>query len=233
MAHPLVEELKLLGTPEKAGHALRFFKTGKGEYGEGDLFIGVTVPQVRIVAAKYKNLPLENLDVLITDQIHEVRLCVLIILTNRMKKANAKVKEEIYEFYLKNTKFINNWDLVDTSAKDIIGGFLFDKDIEKLIELAHSNDLWEQRMAIIATFYYIKKGHVQLTFDIADLLLFHKHDLIHKAVGWMLREAGKLDEGVLDDYLKTRYQQMPRTALRYAIEKMNEPKRKSYLKGDI
>ena len=233
MAHPLVEDLQLLGSPAKASHALKFFKTGKGEYGEGDLFIGVTVPEVRTVATKYKNLSLQELDILIADQIHEVRLCVLIILTNRMKKATEKTREEIYEFYIKNTKYINNWDLVDTSVRDIVGAYLFDKDIEKLIELAHSKDLWEQRMAIVATYYHIKKGHVQLTFDIADLLLFHKHDLIHKAVGWMLREAGKLDEGVLDDYLKTRYQQMPRTALRYAIERMHEPKRKSYLNGHI
>ena len=233
MTHPLVEDLQILGNPAKASHALKFFKTGKGQYGEGDLFIGVTVPEVRKVAEKYRNLTMEDLDVLIADPIHEVRLCVLIILTNRMKKGNEQVRETIYEFYLKNTKYINNWDLVDTSARDIVGGYLFDKDIEKLIELAHSKDLWEQRIAIIATYYHIKKGHVQLTFDIADLLLFHNHDLIHKAVGWMLREAGKLDEGVLDDYLKTRYSKMPRTALRYAIEKMDEPKRKSYLIGQI
>lgn len=150
-----------------------------------------------------------------------------------MQKANDKVQDDIYHFYLKNTRYINNWDLVDTSARDIVGRYLYDKDFEKLIELAYSSNLWEQRIAIIATYYYIKKGHVQLTFDIADLLLFHKHDLINKAVGWMLREAGKLDEGVLDDYLRTRYKNMSRTALRYAIEKMKEPKRQSYLMGSI
>lgn len=233
MSHPLVTALEFLARPERAILSQRYFKTGKGQYGEGDIFIGVTVPEVREVAAEYKGLSLEELSDLIKSPKHEVRLCVLIILVNQMKKAKEEQQKAIYEFYLKHTKYINNWDLVDTSARDIVGGYLYDKDFAKLIELAHSSNMWEQRIAIIATMYYIKKGDVGMAYDIADLLLFHEHDLIHKAVGWTLREAGKKDEGVLDDYLKTRYQKMPRTALRYAIEKMDEFKRKSYLLGKI
>lgn len=228
---------------EKGSVLARFFKTGKGEYGEGDIFCGLTVPQSRKIAIKYQELPLPDVSKLLQSPIHEERLIALLILVAKFveaakasqKKEAEKLQKEIYEFYLSHTKYINNWDLVDLSASRIIGCFLKNHNRAILYRLAHSNSLWERRISIIATLYFIVELHeYKDAFAIADLLLQDKHDLIQKAVGWMLREVGKrISETVLESYLKPRYNTMPRTALRYAIERFPQVKRKKYLQGEI
>lgn len=226
------KELQLLANPKKAKIFSRFFKTGKGEYGEGDKFIGLTVPQLRQIAKKYLVLSLTDLQQLLLSKIHEQRLISLFILVDRYKKALANNKKTIYTFYLKNTKYINNWDLVDLSVYKILGDYLLNNPQEKKIldKLAKSHNLWERRMAIITTFAFIKQKQLADTFKIAGILLADKHDLIHKAVGWMLRELGKIDQKQEEQFLLKHYRQMPRTMLRYAIEKFSEKKRKFYLK---
>lgn len=223
------DELRDIAAPEIAKHSQRFFKTGKGEYGEGDQFLGIRVPQIRKVAKRFKKLSLDEIEKLLHSDFHEERLCALIILVNRAEKAPPEKLENIYELYLANTKYVNNWDLVDSSAEYIVGRYLADKDRSILYDLAESDNLWERRIAIMSTFYFIKRNQFEDTLKIAKLLLRDKHDLIHKAVGWMLREIGKRDikkeENFLDQYLKN----MPRTMLRYAIEKFPEDKRKEYL----
>ena len=211
----------------------RFFKTGPGEYGEGDIFHGIKVPVQRTIANKFHHLPLNDLQVLLKSKYHEERLIALLILVIKFKHADEAVREKIFSFYLKNADNINNWDLVDLSADKIVGAFLIDKDKSILFKLAKSTDLWERRISMISTFYFIKNGIFEVTFQMAEILLNDKHDLIHKAVGWMLREIGKRDLQPEEEFLKLHYKKMPRTMLRYAIEKFPEAKRQAYLKGTI
>ncbi len=225
------KEIHHFASPAKAKNSARFFKTAPGQYGHGDLFIGVTVPEVRSIAKKFFDLPLADIQKLLQSKIHEERLLALILLVKRFKKASEKERKVIYEFYLKNTKYINNWDLVDTSAGYIVGGFLYNKPKTILKKLAQSTNLWERRIAIIATFYDIYQGQSEETFKIAAILINDEHDLIHKAVGWMLREVGKrCGEEIEESFLQKHYRSMPRTMLRYAIERFSEKKRKFYLK---
>jgi 3-methyladenine DNA glycosylase AlkD len=210
-----------------------FFKTGKGEYGEGDKFVGIKVPVQRKIAKQFGGLDLKDLQKLLNSQIHEERLISLLILVEKYDKANEKVKEKIYSFYKKNTRKINNWDLVDLSAPKIMGIHLLNRDKQILYKFAHSKNLWEKRISIISTYSFIKNHDFKTTLEISDILLNDDHDLIHKAVGWMLREVGKQDLITLEKFLKSRYNKMPRTMLRYSIEKFPEKKRKKYLKGEI
>jgi len=225
----LEKELRALKNPQKAALYQRFFKTGKGEYGEDDIFWGITVPQQRQVAKKYTSLAFFELQKILSSKIHEYRLTALIILTAKYKKADEPGKKAIADFYLKNTKNINNWDLVDLSAPNILGDYFFDKDKAILYKLARSKDLWEKRIAMMATFGFIRRGQFTDALKIAELLLKDQHDLIHKAVGWMLREVGNRDQKIEEKFLNQHSHQMPRVMLRYAIEKFPEEKRRFYL----
>lgn len=228
------QQLKKLANPKKAIGVARFFKTGKGEYGEGDVFLGITVPQIRLIAKKCADLTLKEIQKLLQSKIHEERLLALIILVNQFKKADEGNQKQIFDLYLSNTKYINNWDLVDCSAEYIVGGYLMNRSKNILKLLAQSNLLWERRIAIMATFHFIKQKQHEHTFTIAKILVKDEHDLIHKAVGWMLREVGKrISEAIEEAFLQQHYQQMPRTMLRYAIERFDEKKRKKYLNGLI
>jgi 3-methyladenine DNA glycosylase AlkD len=227
------KKLKGFGNKEKAKKHQRFFKTGPGEYGEGDVFIGVTVPELRKLAKEYKTIGPNKIKQLLRSPIHEERLLSLFLLIHRYAKGDEPEKKRIYELYLKNAKFINNWDLVDSSAGHIVGAFLFDKNKKPLYDLVKSDNLWERRISIISTFYFIKRNQFSDTLKISKILLSDKEDLVHKAVGWMLREVGKRDISVEENFLKKHYKNMPRTMLRYAIEKFPESKRQRYLKGKI
>lgn len=227
------QALNAAGDPERAKFVMGYFKTGKGGYGENDVFIGLTVPVTRAIAKEYKDLPLKDIQKLLSSEIHEFRLCALVILCLQMKKSSPEKQEELYEFYLKNTKYINNWDLVDLSARDMVGAYLEDKDRSILRKLAHSKDLWEKRISIIATYHFIKLKDYKDTFEITEILLHDSHDLIHKAVGWMLREAGKMDQKQEELFLKKHYKTMPRTMLRYAIERFAPDLRTAYMKGTV
>ena len=222
------KDLQKLANPKQAEILQRFFKTGKGEYGEGDIFLGIKVPEQREVAKKY-DLTLEEIQDLLSDKVHEYRLTALFILVNKYKKSDKKNKKEIFDFYLKNTKSINNWDLVDLSAPNIVGDYLLDKDKSILYKLAKSDNLWEKRIAVLATFAFIKDNQFEDAFKISEILLKDNHDLIHKAVGWMLREIGKRNLEAEERFLNNHYKKMPRTMLRYAIERFPESKRKYYL----
>lgn len=228
----LKQDLKKLANQEKAKQCARFFKTGKGEYGEGDVFLGIKVPDQRKVAKKYKNLSLDDLQQLISSKIHEERLTTLFILVGKYKRAqkDPNLKKEIVNFYLKNTKNINNWDLVDSSAHHIVGDYLLNKNKTILYKLAKSDNLWEKRIATISTFTFIRHNQFADSLEISKILLNDKHDLIHKAVGWMLREVGNRNLETEEKFLKRHYKNMPHTMLRYAIEKFEEGKRKGYLK---
>jgi len=228
----LKKTVKKYSNQEAAIFLQRFFKTAKGEYAEGDIFAGIKVPVSRKIAKQFKDLSLNDLSKIIKSKIHEERLIALFILVDKMKKPDEKEKEKIYKFYLKNLKYVNNWDLVDLSAEKIIGDYLFDKKKELLFKLAKGN-LWERRISVMSTFNFIKKSDYSTTLKICKLLLNDKEDLIHKATGWMLREIGKRDLKTEEDFLKLHYKIMPRTMLRYAIEKFPEKKRKSYLLGKI
>ena len=227
----LRKELKKLGNPLRAEHSKRFFKTGPGQYGEGDIFLGITVPVQRIIAKKYVTLGVDDLKILLYSKIHEERLVALFILVQQFQKGDEKIRKAIYTFYLKNADQVNNWDLVDSSADRIVGEYLFDKPKDILYTFAKSKNIWRRRIAIIATFRFIKKGKLDETFRIAELLLNDTHDLIHKAVGWMLREAGKVSRPAEERFLKQYHAVMPRTMLRYAIELFPEEKRLRYLRG--
>lgn len=231
----LRSELKQNSDIEKAEIYRKFFKTGKGEYGEGDIFLGLSVPQTRGIAKKYKDISILEISKLLDSKIHEERLAALEILNMKYESKNIseKQKEEIFNFYLAHTKWINNWDLVDLSAEYIVGDFLFEKDKSILYKLAKSSNLWERRISIISTFNFIKGGKFDDTLAIAEILMKDNHDLIQKAVGWMLRELGKRDKKVEEQFLKKNYKIMPRTTLRYAIEKFPEKERKMYLLGLI
>jgi 3-methyladenine DNA glycosylase AlkD len=226
----LHKQVLSLADPKRAAGLQRFFKTGKGEYAEGDTFVGLTVPAVRLLVKEWSKLPLSDISNLLTSSIHEERLLALLILVKQYAKADEEHKKAICDLYLSHTKWINNWDLVDLSAPKIVGPYLDGKGIKVLEKLAHSDLLWDRRIAMLATFDYIyKKRHVE-SFSIAEILLHDKHDLIHKAVGWMLREVGKrCGEEIEEEFLKKYYKQMPRTMLRYAIERFPEKKRQFYL----
>jgi len=231
--HKIKMKLQQLSSPEKAKVLQRFFKTGPGEYGEGDVFIGVKVPDLRKVAKDFRGIAIKDVIILLESAVHEERLLALLILVRKYVKGNETAKEKIFKLYLKKTNFINNWDLVDVTAHHIVGDYLMDKNKGPLYRLARSVDLWERRIAVMATFYFIKRKRYEETLKIAQILLTDKEDLIHKAVGWMLREIGKRDMISEERFLKQHCKEMPRTMLRYAIEKFPEPKRQQYLKGEI
>ena len=219
--------------PTQAVNLQRFFKTGKGEYGEGDIFYGIKVPEQRMIAKQFKDLALADLKTLILSKVHEERLIAAFILVYQFKSGDEKKKKIIFNFYLKNRKGINNWDLVDLSAPKIVGAYLIDKEKDLLYKFAHSKDLWEKRISIISTQAFIREHFFEDTLKISEILLHDKHDLIHKAVGWMLREVGNRDLETEEEFLRRHYKTMPRTMLRYAIEKFPEQKRIAYLKGKI
>ena len=225
------QDLLSFASPSKAKASQWFFKTGIGQYGEGDMFIGVTLPEQRSVAKKYKDLPLSDIGVLLASPIHEYRLTGLIILVEAAKKADEKKKKSIYDFYLSHTEKINNWDLVDCTASHIVGEYLVDKPEKRSVlrKLAASKCLWERRISIISTFAFIAKDDFQESFALSEILLHDPHDLIHKAVGWVLREIGKLDQEAEEKFLQKHYKTMPRTMLRYAIERFPQAKRAYYM----
>lgn len=225
----VIKDLNKLKNSEKEKVFLNFFKTGKGQYGEGDKFLGISVPEQRKVAKKYKSLPLSEIQKLLNSKIHEHRFTALEILVMQYDASDPKSKEKIIKFYLKNTKNINNWDLVDTSAPYILGDHLLDKDRSVLYRLAKSKSLWERRISIVSTFAFIKEKDLKDTVKISEILLSDSHDLIQKAVGWMLREAGKKDLKTLLSFLDKHYKKMPRTMLRYSLEKLNQKQKKFYM----
>ncbi len=230
-AHEISKILRGLANAPIAEHSQRFFKTGLGQYGEGDQFLGIRVPVLRGQVKKFKDTPLVEIRCLIKSAYHEERLCALLLLVQKFSQGSIADQKVVYEFYLKNTRYINNWDLVDLSAYLIVGAYLADKDRRPLYTLARSKSLWERRIAIIATFHFIKHNQFADTLKIARILLNDPEDLMHKATGWMLREVGKRDLAVETEFLNTYYSQMPRTMLRYAIEKFPENERLKYLKG--
>lgn len=227
------KQLAQLGNPQTALFSQRFFKTSVGEYGEGDLFHGIRVPVLKNVAKNHRKLGLPETLKLLRSAYHEDRLVALLILIHHFVNESDAGRAEIFRFYLKNTRFVNSWDLVDASAPQIVGAFLWDKDRRVLSKLARSRSLWERRIAILATFYFIKRAEFNDTLEIASQLLSDREDLIHKAVGWMLREVGKRNMKVEEKFLRRHCHQMPRTMLRYAIEKFPEAKRLRYLRGEV
>jgi 3-methyladenine DNA glycosylase AlkD len=226
-------KLHALADPVQAANLQRFFKTGPGDYGEGDRFLGLRVPQLRQLVREYPETPLKDIELLLQSGIHEERLLALLLMVQRYQRGDEKERERLYHRYLAATRFINNWDLVDTTAPHIVGAWLFDKSREPLYRLADSPLLWERRIAIIATFYFIKQGEYAESLQLAERLLQDPHDLIHKAVGWVLREVGKLELEAEEGFLRKHYREMPRTMLRYAIERFPENKRQDYLKGRV
>ncbi|MFZ2522573.1 MAG: DNA alkylation repair protein [Minisyncoccia bacterium] len=233
----VIKDLKKLATKKKAKASAWFFKTGKGQYGYGDIFFGVTVPEQRRVAKKYEDLPLPEIQKLLKSKVHECRLTALLILVEQYKKTSQDEKNKIVKFYLKNTKGVNNWDLVDSSSPYILGDYLLKSYLEArlpsrevLYRLAKSKNLWERRIAIVSTIALIRVGQFEDTLKISEILLSDKHDLIHKAVGWMLREVGKKSQPTLEKFLKKNIKLLPRTTLRYATERFSEKKRRRYLK---
>ena len=227
------KEIKKNADPRKAELLQRFFKTGLGQYGEGDIFLGIMVPVQRSIVKKYKHLSLKDLKVLLNSGIHEERLIALLILVEQYKKGDEQKKEDIFAFYHLHRKRINNWDLVDLTAHSISGSYLMDKDKSLLYKLAESENIWDRRIAVMSTFYFIKYNVFDDALCIAEKLINDKHDLIHKAVGWMLREIGNRDMNTEEGFLEKHYKKMPRTMLRYAIEKFPEKKRLAYLKGTV
>lgn len=226
----LHKAINILRNKKRAVGSARFFKTGPGQYGEGDLFIGLTVPQCRFVAKNYNQLSQSTIKKLLASKIHEERLIALLILVDQYACGSEAEKKKIFNFYLSQTKHINNWDLVDLSADKIVGEFLYTSSRTILKKFSLSKNLWERRIAIIATFAFIKKGEYKDTFAITKILLTDTHDLIHKACGWMLREVGKrVSKQQLKNFLNQHYQTMPRTMLRYAIEHFSDQERKHYL----
>ena len=226
-------DLMALADPDYATHSLRFFKTGPGQYGEGDKFLGLTVPEMRTIVRKYRGLDDEGALELLASPWHEERLVALLLLVQGYKRGDERRRQTIHRAYLANTRWINNWDLVDLSAEHVVGPHIDAGEIALLERLARSKNLWERRIAIVATFHFIKRDEFRPTLKIATMLLQDSHDLIHKAVGWMLREVGKRDRSTLDGFLKKHYHTMPRTMLRYAIERHPETLRKRYLAGRV
>ncbi len=226
-------KLRSQARPGSVAILQRFFKTGPGEYGEGDRFIGVTLPVIRAVARECRGTPIDELRKLLRSPVHEERTLALLMLVDAFKSGDEPARRRIYDLYLANTRFINNWDLVDCSSAQIVGGWLRGRSTAPLTRLAKSESLWERRIAMLATLDGIRRGEFDDAFRIADLLLHDDHDLIHKAVGWMLREVGKRDGAAERAFLADRYKTMPRTMLRYAIERFPEGERRKYLRGGI
>jgi len=224
----ITNKLQALSDAEKREIFPKFFKAGKGEYGEGDRFLGVTVPNIRAIAKLHKDISIEEIRELIQSEWHEVRLCALIIMVEKSKKKDEALRKELFNLYLSQTKRINNWDLVDLSCRFIIGEYLLDKSRDILYQLAQSPLLWDNRIAIVSTYAFIRKGQLEDTYALSDLMMQHPHDLMHKAIGWMLREAGKRNPERLYDYVMSHRADMPRTMLRYAIEKFS-PKERAIL----
>lgn len=232
-AGDIEKRLRALGDPERAAILQRFFKTAKGEYGEGDVFAGLRVPEIRRLAREHQDLPLPETVRLLRSPLHEARILALHILVRAYGRGNATLREQIYLLYIQNTRFINNWDLVDSSAEHIVGRQLADRGRAPLYALAASGLLWDRRIAVMATFHFIKRGDYAETLCIAERLLHDREDLIHKAVGWMLREVGKRDRAAEEAFLRVHGGVMPRTMLRYAIEKFPEELRRRYLRGEM
>ena len=232
-AQKIQKRLRQFASKEKARVLQGFFKTGPGEYGEGDIFLGVVVPDARKVAKEYQGTPLSEIIRLLKSTIHEERLLALLMLVSAYSRGDDTLKRKIYGLYLKNTKYINNWDLVDLSAPNIVGAYLLDKSRAPLYAFAKSRDLWRRRIAILSTFAFIKQNDFDDTFGIAKVLLMDDHDLLHKAVGWMLREVGKRSLPREEEFLRKYCRKMPRTMLRYAIERFPEGKRLKYLAGKV
>ncbi|MFQ5559086.1 MAG: DNA alkylation repair protein [Nitrospinota bacterium] len=229
----LTKHLRSFGDPDRAKKVMCYFKAGPGEYGEGDIFLGIKVPVLRAIARKFKGLSFSDTTSLLKSKFHEERFVALVLLVGAYKSGNQQEKERIFELYCSHTKFINNWDLVDISAEHIMGAYLENKPKEPLYLFSRSSCVWERRISVLSTFHYIKQGNFSETLQIAKLLLNDPEDLIQKAVGWMLREIGKRDLATEEGLLARYYKQMPRTMLRYAIEKFPEERRKKYLKGLI
>lgn len=233
----LFSEIYALRDDSQVGGLSRFFKTGPGQYGEGDLFLGIKVPRTRLVVKRiWKDCTFEDLEICISSPYHEVRLAALLVLVQifHHAKKDLALQKRCVDFYLAHTIYINNWDLVDLSCYEILGTWLLDKDRQILYDLAqHGKTIWEQRIAIVSCMQLVRHNQYDDCLAISDILLHHEHDLIHKAVGWLLREVGKRDEKLLKDYLSSRYKTMPRTMLRYAIEKFPQELRKAYLLGEI
>tara|TARA_Y100000310_G_C20396463_1_gene675327 strand:+ start:77 stop:760 length:684 start_codon:yes stop_codon:yes gene_type:complete len=226
MIDEIKKEIMRYAHSERVYDVSRFFKTGKGQYGEGDKFLGLYMPEIRKISHKFKNTDFSDIQILLDSEIHEERLLGLLILVEQFPKDSEKV----YNFYLENIKAVNNWDLVDLTADKIVGHYLFDKDKKILYDYTKSNNLWKRRISIISTFYFIKKNEFKDALKISELLLKDKQDLIHKAVGWMLREIGKRNQKVEESFLNKFYKEMPRTMLRYSIEKFDKEKREYYMK---
>jgi len=235
MYNKIIKDLEKLINTEKAKLLSGFFKTKKGEYGEGDIFLGITVPNQRNIAKKYyKETQFEDLKKLLKSQIHEHRLTGAIICVIKYEKStNLNEQEKIAKFYIENRKGLNNWDIIDVTAPKILGPHLINKDKSILYKFAKSKNLWEKRISILTTFFFIKNNQFKDSIKISEILLNDSHDLIHKAVGWMLREIGKKDQKIEEEFLKKHYKKMPRTMLRYSIEKFPEELRQKYLKGKI
>lgn len=234
----LRKRVKSVASPNKGIFLQRFFKTGKGQYGYGDRFLGINVPVIRQIASEFIDLSLSDITKLVKSVWHEERLLALIILTMQYESADLKTRAQIYKTYFSNLNFVNNWDLVDVTTPNVVGRHMFEvlgikKSKPILTKLAKSKILWERRIAVLATFYFLRNKKYQETLRLAKMLLNDKEDLMHKAVGWMLREVGKRDEKVLKTFLKKYYQEMPRTMLRYSIEKFSKPLRQKYLVGKI
>jgi 3-methyladenine DNA glycosylase AlkD len=228
----ILQELLSVANPEKARFLQGFFKTGKGQYAEGDVMLGIVVPLTRDIVKRSPQLPFNEIEILLDSEYHEARLAGLLFLVKQFKKSKTeKEKKEIFDFYLKNARKANNWDVVDVTCRDVIGLYLLDKeDRGVLFQLAESDNLWEQRIAIVSTWTFIKYNQFDDTLALSEKLLDHKHDLMHKAVGWMLREVGKKDRETLVNFLEKHYRKMPRTALRYAIEHFSPEKRACFMK---
>ena len=232
-AESIEAELLALADETIAAHSQRFFKTGPGQYGEGDRFLGIRVPLLRSCARKYRTTHNEDVLKLLISPFHETRLLALFILAEQFRRGDERQREGIYNHYLAHTEYINNWDLVDSSAHLIVGPYLEGRDRKMLTHLARSDNLWERRIAILSTLHFIRGNSFADTLQLAELLLNDYHDLIHKAVGWMLREVGKRDKKVLIRFLNNHYRDMPRTMLRYAIEQFEDRERQSYLRGSV
>ena len=226
----ITNELQALSDAEKREIFPKFFKAGKGEYGEGDRFLGVTVPNIRAIAKQYKNISLNEIRELMQSEWHEVRLCALLIMVEKSKKKDEALRQQLFDLYLSQTDRINNWDLVDLSCRFIVGEYLLDKSRDILYQLAQSPLLWDNRIAIVSTYAFIRKGQLEETYALSDLMMHHPHDLMHKAIGWMLREAGKRDANRLYNYVMSHRADMPRTMLRYAIEKFSPAERSILMK---
>ena len=225
--------LRSIANPEIAISSQRFFKTAPGQYGEGDIFLGIKVPVLRAALKEFRGTPLKTISALLKSKFHEERLFALLLLIDFYKRGNDADRQSAYELYLSHTSNINNWDLVDVSAPHIVGHFLANRSRQPLYQLVKSDSLWERRIAIIATFDFIRHNDFSDTLLISSQLISDRHDLIHKAVGWMLREVGKRDLKTAEAFLQDNYRKMPRTMLRYAIERLHETRRTQYLSGTV